>query len=460
MNCELYERAAIESALRRDPIICEYIKKRENISYDDLITLYSRSMELNGSRQMILFVKAFSKQILLLGVKKISLFKNLKPENIRIEPTAEEIAIIIAQENSTSRLGKNIYFVVVKNVLLDLLSDNFTDILRDVTGSQNTNTDLTSSSSSTSVDISSIIDKTFAEKKIIDPNQSDENQIELPLSTHTSQLPVQPPPPPSSSSLTSSTAISSTIPIIIEEQIIEPIVNRKKSSKRKRKNSDRYHDDDFENEYKKFKNEPISLELPIYTRPHILDDYNSGKKIDELVSNVDELYNNFIINQSNGEEDEIEENDDDDEDNISNNTYISNTPTSINDVEMENVIEELEEQEIEKIESEKTLEKISTLFDENIEKENIEKIEIEENINFISKYSRITDEILAELNEMPNFESNNHHQNHMMNKELTKAATSATASANAINTNIQNELKMVLNTTTINNKSSASDIDM
>lgn len=123
----------MESSLRKDSVIRDFLKTKPDLTRADLDELFQKSTSLNGTRQTIMFSKWLGKQLLVYGISKIGTLHMLKPENISIEPTSDEIAIIVAQGGGMGVFANNLYLTVIKNMCLSMVSENLTALLGEST---------------------------------------------------------------------------------------------------------------------------------------------------------------------------------------------------------------------------------------------------------------------------------------------------------------------------------------
>jgi hypothetical protein len=125
---QIYERAAVECAIGNDSIAKQYLQSHQDMTPEEVITLAHESMNFSGRRQTIIICKGIVKYFAQVGVEKIPLLKFLHPENINIQPTSDEIAILLAQDRASTPGNQKLPFVVMKNLVINLLGDSISEL--------------------------------------------------------------------------------------------------------------------------------------------------------------------------------------------------------------------------------------------------------------------------------------------------------------------------------------------
>jgi len=145
----LYERVAIESILRQDPILSDYIQSKQ-ISEEDLASLYSASLSYNGKRTLVKISKAITRQFLIFSKEKLQasipklepLLQLLHPENIQLTLKPEELYTIINKPANKTQKQHSLLYVVCSSMFQDLLSQNFDSIIDSIHNQVVINSDL------------------------------------------------------------------------------------------------------------------------------------------------------------------------------------------------------------------------------------------------------------------------------------------------------------------------------
>ena len=136
-SCELYRRYAMSNFIKGDSIAQLYVKSlKDEQEIDDNIIykLYIASDSIKAKNSVVLFVKALIKKGLIMGkeklIDKFPMLCNFQPENMSIDLSeSEQIALInhdAIEKNNDS--PTNCYFLIAKNMILELINNNLTNI--------------------------------------------------------------------------------------------------------------------------------------------------------------------------------------------------------------------------------------------------------------------------------------------------------------------------------------------
>ena len=130
----LYFKAAIQSTLKNDPILNQCLNDNKNLSYDDLNLIYEKSQLLERYKNYVLMSKSIVKSMLIFGIGKIAVLKNLpiSPQNIKVIITKQELNILLHDIDAkfdTKQKHGNIVMAVIQSMFMNLLDIQLNDIL-------------------------------------------------------------------------------------------------------------------------------------------------------------------------------------------------------------------------------------------------------------------------------------------------------------------------------------------
>uniref|UniRef100_A0AAU8GED2 Uncharacterized protein n=1 Tax=Faxonius propinquus nudivirus TaxID=3139431 RepID=A0AAU8GED2_9VIRU len=136
-DIEQYRFLALRSFIEKDPIALAYIRnlKEKDVDNGLLQNFYKIFSSLQNKISLIKIGKGIIRQSLILGknliINKIPFIKFLTPEKIKISVNEEEYLALI-NHTTTVQKDTNAYFIIGKNMIMDLLNLNIEMLLDNV----------------------------------------------------------------------------------------------------------------------------------------------------------------------------------------------------------------------------------------------------------------------------------------------------------------------------------------
>jgi len=97
------------------------------------MTLYQSSMQLDSQRSMIILAKSFVRMSLIYIVDRFSpIRKYLKPENMNVNVSADEIATMVANNKINHGRSRSLPMVIIKNMAIEVLVENLSALALNV----------------------------------------------------------------------------------------------------------------------------------------------------------------------------------------------------------------------------------------------------------------------------------------------------------------------------------------
>lgn len=130
-DVNVYRKFALQSFLSKDPVAKNYlsaIKNETDIDEELLQKFYRVHSSLQSKQMMIKVGKSIVRQGLVFAkttlIKKLPMLKYISPENITLELNEDEYLALIHNINTSSSKPANLYYVIAKNMLVEILNVN------------------------------------------------------------------------------------------------------------------------------------------------------------------------------------------------------------------------------------------------------------------------------------------------------------------------------------------------